>query len=63
MKREFFNKFKYDIVLINNMALETDVLVAISLAAVAKTVIFIVVIYFFVGRNERKKSHEDKSYA
>ena len=55
MKREYHNKFKYKVVLINNMTLEMDVLVAISLAAVAKTVIFVIVINFFSGRKDKPK--------
>ena len=56
MKREYHNKFKYNDVLINNMTLEMDVLVAISLAAVVKTVIFIVVINYFLGRKDNQKN-------
>ena len=56
MKREHHNKFKYNDVLINNMTLETNVLVAIFLAAVAKTVIFIVVINYFLGRKDKLKN-------
>jgi len=56
MKREYRNKFKYNDVLINNMTLETNVLVAIFLAGVAKTVIFIVVINYFLGRKDNLKN-------
>ena len=56
MKREYRNKFKYNVVLINNMTLETNVLVAIFLAGVAKTVIFIVVINYFLGRKDNLKN-------
>jgi hypothetical protein len=38
------------------MTLETDVLAAISLAGIAMTVIFVVVINFFVGREDNPKS-------
>jgi hypothetical protein len=40
------------------MALETDILVAITLAVIAKTVIFVVVINFFVWKKENKKPKE-----
>ena len=56
MIREYHNKFKYNDVLINNMTLETNVLVAIFLAGVAKTVIFIVVINYFLGRKDNLKN-------
>jgi ERCC4-related helicase len=56
MKREYHNKFKYNDVLINNMTLETNVLVAIFLAGIAKTVIFIVVINYFLGRKDNLKN-------
>ena len=56
MKREYHNKFKYNDELINNMTLETNVLVAIFLAGVAKTVIFIVVINYFLGRKDNLKN-------
>ena len=56
MKREYHNKFKYNDVLICNMTLETNVLVAIFLAGVAKTVIFIVVINYFLGRKDNLKN-------
>ena len=38
------------------MGLESDVLVGISLAGIAMTVIFVVVINFFVGRKDNPKS-------
>ena len=56
MKREYPNKFKYNDVLINNMTLDTNVLVAIFLAGIAKTVIFIVVINYFLGRKDNLKN-------
>ena len=63
MKRKYPNKFKYKVVLINNMTLEMDVLVAISLAAVAKTVIFVIVINFFSGRKDKPKEYNSsKNY-
>ena len=37
------------------MVLETDVLVAISLAGIAITAIFVIIVNFFVGRKENKK--------
>ncbi len=37
------------------MAVETDVLVGISLAGIAMTVIFVIIVNFFVGRKENKK--------
>ena len=60
MKREYHNKFKYKDVLINNMTLETNVLVAIFLAAVAKTVIFVIVINFFSGRKDKPKEYNSR---
>ena len=56
MKKEYHNKFKYNDVLIYNMTLETNVLVAIFLAGVAKTIIFIVVINYFLGRKDNLKN-------
>ena len=40
------------------MALESDVLVGISLAGIAMTAIFVIVINFFAGRNDKEKSHK-----
>jgi cbb3-type cytochrome oxidase subunit 3 len=42
------------------MALETDILAAISLAGIAMTVIFVVVINFFVWKKENKKPKEQQ---
>ena len=38
------------------MALETDILVAITLAGIAKTVIFVIVINYFLGRKDNLKN-------
>ena len=37
------------------MALETDVFVSISLAGIAMTIIFVIIVNFFVGSKENKK--------
>ena len=43
------------VLLVVVVALETDVLVGISLAGIAMTVIFVIIVNFFVGRKENKK--------
>ena len=41
------------------MALESDVLVGISLAGIAMTAIFVIVINFFVRRNDKEKTEKN----